>query len=431
MREFFEDHRKLLMGILILAIGAAGSWLLSRYISPAPPKTIVFTAGASDGAYYKFAQQYKVLLEQNDITLEVRESAGSLENIQRLEDTKSAVMAGFVQGGLGTISRGVQPDATNYESLQSLANVAFEPVWIFTRNPNIKDIEQLKGMRIAIGAVGSGTRKVALDMLQAAGLKPDEKLWLPHGGAAAAKALASQTIDAAFIVAAPESASVQSLLRQNGLYVADLAHANALARMLPYLQPISIPKGVFDLPNNIPARDITMLSTTANLVVSEDIHPALAYLLLDAAARVHSVGGALNRPGDFPQLKGTDFPVSDDAKRYFANGKPFLQRYMPFWAANFVQRLLLILIPLLAIVVPILRLAPALQQWLQERKLFKLYGQLKSIELDLKAHHDLDSIKDRLFQMQTMIDHTKFAKIFSDRVYTLRQHVDFVRNRAG
>jgi hypothetical protein len=240
--------------------------------------------------------------------------------------------------------------------------------------------------------------------------------------------LASQTIDAAFIVAAPESASVQSLLRQNGLYVADLAHANALARMLPYLQPISIPKGVFDLPNNIPARDITMLSTTANLVVSEDIHPALAYLLLDAAARVHSVGGALNRPGDFPQLKGTDFPVSDDAKRYFANGKPFLQRYMPFWAANFVQRLLLILIPLLAIVVPILRLAPALQQWLQERKLFKLYGQLKSIELDLKAHHDLDSIKDRLFQMQTMIDHTKFAKIFSDRVYTLRQHVDFVSN---
>jgi len=427
MRTFFNEHRKLAIATLLLLVAVTASWLLSRYISPAPPKTIVFTAGASDGAYYKFAQLYKALLAQNDITLDVRESAGSVENIKRLQDTKSAVMAGFVQGGLGTLSQGVEPDADNYESLQSLANVAFEPVWIFTRNPSIKDLNQLNGLRIAIGAEGSGTQKVALDMLQAAGLNKDDKLWIPYGGAAAAKAFATQSIDAAFIVAAPESTSVQALLRQNGVYIADLGHANALSRLLPYLQPITIPKGVFDLPNNLPSRDITMLSTSANLVVSEEIHPALAYLLLDAAAHVHHIGGALNKPGDFPQLKGTDFPVSEEAKRYFATGKPFLQRYMPFWAANFVQRLLLILIPLIAVVLPIVRLIPALQRWLQERKLFRLYGQLKMIELNVKTKHDRVAIQEKLSIMEATIDRTKFAKIFSDRVYTLRQHVEFVR----
>jgi hypothetical protein len=229
------------------------------------------------------------------------------------------------------------------------------------------------------------------------------------------------------VVAAPDAASVQQLLHTSGVQIVDLVHAPALSRLLPYLQPIAVPKGVFDLQNNIPAKDITMLSTTANLVVNENIHPALAYLLLDAAAHVHNSGGALNRPGDFPALKGADFPVSEEAKRYFTTGKPFLQRYMPFWAANFVQRLLLILIPLLAVVVPVIKLLPELQKWRQERKLFKLYGELKIIELDIKSKGGSASIDDKLAKMEALIDTTKFAKLFTDRVYTLRQHVEFVR----
>jgi TRAP transporter TAXI family solute receptor len=428
MRIIFDEHRKLVMGIFFLLIAILASWSLSRYISPAPPKTIVFTAGASDGAYYKFAQRYKTILAQNGITLDVRESAGSIENIKRLQDTKSAVMAGFVQGGLGTLSQGVDPESENFDSLQALANVAYEPVWIFTRNANIKDLDQLKGMRIAIGAEGGGTRKVALDMLQAVGLKMDDKLWLPMGGAAAAKAFSNQSIDAAIVVAAPESTSVQQLLHMPNVHLVDLTYAPALSRLLPYLQTIAIPKGVFDLQNNIPVRDITMLSTSANLVVSENIHPALAYLLLDAAAHVHNTGGALNRPGDFPGLKGADYPVAEEAKRYFTTGKPFLQRYMPFWAANFVQRLLLILIPLFAILVPVIKLLPELRKFSQERKLFKLYGELKIIELDIKVKGINPSIDDKLLKMEMLIDQTKFAKIFTDRVYTLRQHVEFVRH---
>ncbi len=427
-RNNFFQRQKLAIVLCSLLLAILASWLLSRYLSPAPPKTLIFTAGASDGAYYKYALRYKALLAQDGITLDVRESAGSVENLQRLKDTKSDVLAGFVQGGLGTISQGIEPHADNYDALQNLANVSYEPVWIFTRKANIRNLEQLKGLRIAIGADGSGTRKVALDMLQAAGLEFDHAQWLPMGSAAATKALAEKSIDAAFVVAAPEAASVQKLLHMPDLEIVDLTHAGALSRIVPYLQTISIPKGVFDLKNNIPDHDITLLSTSANLVVSENIHPALAYLLLDAAAHVHNSGGALNRPGEFPQLKGADYPVSDEATRYFTSGKPFLQRYMPFWAANFVQRLLLILVPLFAVVVPVVKLFPEAQKWHQERKLYRLYGELKIIELDLKAKHDLDLIQNKLAHIDSLIEKTKFAEEFTDRVYTLRQHVQFVRS---
>jgi TRAP transporter TAXI family solute receptor len=428
MREFIQEHKKLCISAGLFLLLFIVFWLLSRYLSPAPPKSFVFTAGASDGAYYKYAQRYKAILAKEGITMDVRESKGSVENIQRLEDKKNDVLAGFVQGGLGILSNPHNPEADNFDALQALANVAFEPVWVFSKDAKITDLAQLKGKRIAIGAEGSGTRKVALDLLGASGLKAETEAWLPLGAGAAIKALKNKELDAVISVAAPEAASVQELLHMPGLHIVDMAYAPALSRLFPYLQTIQMPKGVLDLAHDLPAKDLTMLSTSANLVVSETLHPALAFLLLDAAAQVHAGGTALNRPNDFPHSKGTDYPVAEEAKRYFSTGKPFLQRYMPFWAANFVQRLLLILIPLLAVVVPAIKLFPELQKFIQERKLFRLYGELKLVEIDIKAKRDLSALPAKIDAIHAAIDKTKFAKVFVDRVYTLRQHVDFVRH---
>jgi TRAP transporter TAXI family solute receptor len=429
MREFIKEHKKICMGVGLVFFLAIAFWLLSRYLSPAPPKSFVFTAGASDGAYYKYAQRYKAILAKDGITLEIRESKGSVENVQRLQDKNNTVVAGFVQGGLGILSNPHNPEADNFDALQALANVAFEPVWVFAKDAKITDLAQLKGKRVAIGAEGSGTRKVALDLLGASGLKAESETWLSLGAGAAITALNNKELDAVITVAAPEATSVQTLLHMPGIHIVDLTYAPALSRLFPYLQTIPMPRGVLDLKADIPSKDITMLSTSANLVVSETLHPALAFLLLDAAAQVHNAGGALNRPNDFPHIKGTDYPVAEEAKRYFTTGKPFLQRYMPFWAANFVQRLLLILIPLLAVIVPAIKLFPELQKFIQERKLFRLYGELKLVEIDIKSQRNLNDLPAKIDAIHAAIDKTKFAKVFVDRVYTLRQHVDFVRHR--
>jgi TRAP transporter TAXI family solute receptor len=428
MRQFIKENPKISLAVVLICLATLISWLLSRYISPAPPKTLIFTAGAADGAYYKYAQRYQTILAKEGITLDVRTSAGSVENIQRLTASHTEFLAGFVQGGLGANSRQSDKESDSFDDIQTLANVAYEPVWIFTLNPKIKDLSELKGLRVAIGAEGGGTRMVALDLLQGVGLKSFEEKWLPLGGSAAAKALLDKQVDAVIVVASTEAASVQQLIHVPNVHIVDLMHANALSRLYPYLQTIRLPQGVLDLPNNIPAKDTTLLATSANLVVGEKVHPALAYLLLDAAAHVHNTGGALHSPGDFPHTKGADYPISEESKRYFTTGKPFLQRYMPFWAANFLQRLLLILIPLVAIVLPVIKLIPALINFQQERKLFNIYHALHEVERDIKSNQDKDAITIKLTAIDGNIKKAKFAKVFADRVYTLRQHVDFVRD---
>jgi hypothetical protein len=238
-------------------------------------------------------------------------------------------------------------------------------------------------------------------------------------------------LDAVILVAAPQAAAISQLLADESLELASLRHVEGLSRRFPYFQPVSLKRGSINPQRNFPAKDIAMVATTANLVIPQDLHPALAYLLLDAARQIHSRPGLFNRPGDFPTPHGTDFPLADEAERYFKNGQPFLQRYLPFWLANFVQRLVLVLVPLIAVLVPLFRFMPMLLTWRQEAKLFRRYGELKFLENDISSRTlDAGEVATALAQLDRIEREamsTRFALDFSDRVFTLRQHVDYVR----
>ena len=223
------------------------------------------------------------------------------------------------------------------------------------------------------------------------------------------------------------------LLQDSSVELASMQHAEGLARRFPYFQVVSLKRGSINPERNLPDKDVALIATTANLVVPDELHPALAYLLLDAARQTHSRPSLVSRAGDFPSPQGTDFPLAEEADRYFKNGRPFLQRYLPYWLANFVQRLILVLVPLLAVLVPVFKFVPSLLDWLQQNKLFRHYGALKFLEGDLAArslnaeetlaaHKQLDSIERDIVA-------NKFALDFSDRVFTLRQHVDYVREK--
>jgi len=255
--------------------------------------------------------------------------------------------------------------------------------------------------------------------------------WCPKVAIAAADMLASHQVDAAIIIAAPQAPAVQKLLADSTMRLASLEHAEGLARRFPYFQTVILRRGSVDPKRNLPPHDIALLATTANLVVRDELHPALAYLLLEAARQVHRQPSLINRPGDFPSPVATDFPLAPEAERYFKNGRPFLQNYLPFWAANYVQRLLLLLVPLAAILFPLLRVLPELISWRRQSRLFRRYGELKFLEQDL-ASRQLDDEERRearaqLDRIENEVIQTKFPLDFADRVYTLRQHVDYVR----
>ncbi|MEO9042840.1 MAG: TAXI family TRAP transporter solute-binding subunit [Rhodoferax sp.] len=430
-------HRWLIVWAALAVLIAVLLLGLLHFVSPVPPRKLTMSTGAPDGAYHQFGLEYQRILKANGITLILQPSTGAVENLKRLNDGSTSVA--FVQGGLGPLTQGWQNEAQD-TPLRSLATIGYEPVWIFSRTLDLSNgLGALAGKRVAVGVAGSGNFKVAMDLLRAydvvdaQGRPAGTTILVSEGGLTAASELERNQVDAIVMVAAPQAPAVQRLLAEPAIRLASLAQTEGLARRFPYFQSISLRRGSVDPQRDLPARDIALLTTTANLVIAPTMHPALAYLLLEAATRIHHGATLVNRPGEFPSPKATDFPLAEEAEHYFRSGRPFLQQYLPFWAAVFVQRLILLLVPLLAILVPLLRVLPPMFHWKQQSRLYRRYGELKFLEKDLasrsldagqreKAHAHLD-------QIESDVINARFPLDFSDRVYTLRQHVDYVRTQ--
>src|SRR5262249_3871411 len=118
----------------------------------------------------------------------------------------------------------------------------------------------------------------------------------------------------------------------------------------------------------------------------EDLHPALSDLLIEAAAEVHGGATLLQRAGQFPAPVEREFRISDNATRYYKSGKSFLYRYLPFWVASLVDRMAVLLVPVIVLLIPGLRLAPALYRWRVGSRIYRWYGALLALERDTRGH---------------------------------------------
>lgn len=409
--------------VLITAIGLAVAY---QFVSPEPPRRISITTGSDSGAYYAYAQRYAVQLATKGVTLDILTSAGSHQNLERIENREADIA--FVQGGIVPPAVG-EDDGEG--SLRSLGSVSYEPVWVFYRGAQRVDkLHQLAGQRIAVGEDGSGIRGLALSLLEANEIPANSPNLLPIAGLTAAEALQQGQIDAAFIVAAQEAPVVQVMLRSPGLRVVSLSQAEAYLRRFPFLSKIVLPRGVVDLVRDLPPRDTLLLATTANIIVRDDLHPALASLLLQAMTEVNGKSGFFQRAGEFPAYKDHSFPLSKDAEHYYKSGPPFLQVYLPFWLAVLVERLFVMILPLVMLSLPLLKFAPAIYSWRVRSKIFRYYGDLKFLENDLRHHYDParhQQYVDHLDHIDEGASVLNIPLAFSDLLYTLREHINLVR----
>jgi len=409
---------------LIVGIGFVVAY---QFVEPAPPKKIVITTGSESGAYYHFAQRYASILARDGVTLEVRTSAGSLENLQRLKDDEAQL--GFVQGGV--VEPSDDPDAEDESGLLSLGSMFYEPVWVFYRGDRVLDrLTDLRGKRLAIGQEGSGVRQLAQQLLNANEIPAGNHL-IPLSGLKAAEELQQGRVDAAFIIAAEKAPVVQVLLRSPGIKVMSFAQADAYQRRFSFLTKLTMPQGVADLVRDYPPADVTLLAPTANLIVRDDLHPALQTLLLQAASEVHGKSGFFQRAGEFPAYMDQMLPASSEATRYFKSGSPFLQRYLPFWLAVLIDRLIVLLVPIVALLIPLLKIAPAIYTWRVRSKIFRCYGELKFLEDDLKHHFELAKLGEYRSRLDALDEEASQLLVplgFTDLVYTLREHVNLVRH---
>ncbi len=410
----------------IVLIAGIGFVVAYQFVEPAPPKKIVITTGGESGAYYQFAQRYATILARNGVTLEVKASAGSLDNLARLQSNEAQV--GFVQGGV--VPPKDDPDAEDESGLLSLGSMFYEPVWVFYRGDKVLTrLTELQGKRIAIGQEGSGVRQLAKQLLDANEIPADDHL-VPLAGLSAAEELQQGRIDATFIIAAETAPVVQVLIRSPGVKLMSFAQDRAYQRRFPFLTKLTFPRGVVDLVRDFPPDDIKVLAPTANLIIRDDLHPALRTLLLQAASEVHGKSGFFQDAGEFPSYKDQMLPLSPEAARYFKSGAPFLQRYLPFWLAVLVDRLIVLLVPIFALLIPLLKVAPAIYTWRVRRKVFRCYGELKFLEDDLNHHFDVAKLDDYRARLDALDEEASQLHVplgFTDLVYTLREHVNLVR----
>lgn len=405
--------------ILITSIALVVAY---QFVQPAPPRHIVLATGSEHGAYFYYGKMYRDRLHREGIDVTLRETRGSIENLELLKERNADVA--FVQGGTGA-----NIDAPH---LRSLASLYFEPVWVFVRkHAGMTRLRDLRGRRIALDQEGSGTRAIALQLLADNGLQEKDFVPLPLGGAEAAKALGSGKADAAFFVIAAQAPEIRDLLATSQLSLLSIDRAAAYTLQHPFLSRLTLPEGGTDLAANLPPRDKTLLAPAANLVVRDDFHPALSELLLRIAKEIHGERGIFEEAGQFPSRKYLEYPISDEAKHYFDSGPSLLQRYLPFWAANLIDRLKIMLLPLITLVYPLLKLIPPTYDWRMRSRINRWYNELQAIECSVDAPLPPEELKRRLAeldQIEASVQRLSMPSSYGNPLYTLRSHIDLLRN---
>ena len=404
---------------------------LAWYVFPPAPSKITITSGAAEGMYHQHALRYVEFFASHGVEAEVLTSAGSAQNIERLRDTRQSAQIGFVQGGFGQLERTNTNE--NRTGIQILANVDIEPVWVFSRIPTLDSLPQLQGLRVSIGAEGSGSRAMAQQLLAQVRLTPKDLLISDAAGLAAAKALEEGRLDVAIFVAAAKAPIVKAMLRIPGVQLVQLKHSTALTERLPYLAPRLVAQGMLDDATSQPVRDMMLLTTMASVVVSENLHPALKRLTTAAAVAIHNEATVLSRAGEFPTLKQADFPSAQEARHILLHGLPWLEQKLSLDIAQWVWRVLFLALPLVLLVWTACTMVPAYMRWKLESRINRWYGELKFIEYDLEQTRpsglDVMRFDDQLRKIDAAFNSFDAPQDFMQRLYMLRQHINFVRQQ--
>jgi len=418
----------------ILLASAVAIWLALHFVRPAPPHSLTMSGGPAGSSFETDAERYQTFLAQYGIHLKIIPSAGSLQNLQRLTDPRSHVDIALVQAGITEASR----HKGNTSDLVSLGSMFYQPVTVFYhgRRP-ISRLSQLAGKRIAIGKKGSGTRLLALALLQANGIDlHGATQLLDLEGENARQALVDGQVDAIFLTgdSAPP-ATIRAMLHTRGVRMFTFPQADAYTRIFPYLHKLDIPAGTFDLGANLPAKPLTLLAPAVELIAHSDLHPALCDLLIEAAQQVHGHAGRLQYAHEFPSTFTYTFPLAPEAERYYRSGNRSLAyRYLPFGMANLVTRIAAILVPIIIILIPGLRYLPNLYRWRVDARIHRRYGELMALEresLEELTPERRAALLERLEEIERSVILRKIPGSHAEQLYQLREHIEFVRRTLG
>ncbi len=348
---------------------------------------------------------------------------GAAENLRLLRDPKSGVDVAFLQGGIAT--------AFDADGVEMLASLYYEPLWVFYRSPKaLTQVTDLRGMRIAVGAIGSGTRGFVEPLLAFNAVLRSNSTLVPSGGEAAVRALQAGEADAVLLVGGVQTPIIMEALRDPRISLMNFSRADAYTRRFPHINKLLLPPGTIDLADSVPDNEVTLIGTKAMLAARPGLHPALVNLLIDAAEEIHSQQGYFEAAGEFPSITPVDIPVSEDAVRHKRFGPSAIHRVLPFWVATFVERFVILVLPLIIVVVPVVSYFPAFLRWRVRSRVYRWYGQLALLERDVATRQGpipVEKWVHELDRIEHAVEGIKTPTSFASEAYTLREHIGLVR----
>lgn len=409
--------------LLVLALAAGMAIWLAK---PAPPSRVTIATGPDGSAVEVFGRQYGDFFRRHGITLQIIPTSGYCENISRLLDPKNPAQVAFVMGGL------LKPEQA--KGLLSLGSIAHQPVWFFHYGPVGKGgmaLEALKTEKINIGPPASGTNALAQQILRLNEVPVGPNI-LQIGLLDGVNALQRGEIDGVLIVDSLDGPGVQTLLHSHKVHLVGFPRAQAYAKQLHFIEALQLPMGSIDLARNIPSEDLQLIAATVNLLIHEDLHPAIQMLFMQAAAEVNGQESFFSQAGEFPSYKDPTVPESEIAQRYYKSGPPFLMRYLPFWLAEFIDRMFVMLMPLFVFAYPITRSMPNFRRQRILKRLQQYYGRLKFLESEVFNRYEpthRDDYFQRLDALEREVIAHKVPHSFVENYFELRSNIDFVRQK--
>lgn len=425
--EKMEEHIGLIAIIAVLLMLALAAFVIWRAL---PPRDFTILVGREGGAYYNYALEYQKIAADRGFTLNIETTAGSPEILKKLEAGEAGI--GFVQGGVG-----VEGDPA---ILSTMAGVFYEPVWLFYRKDAVgidgfANPGEIEGLTVSIGEAGSGTAKLAREILDLNDIDESNATIVNMSAKETAEALKNGDIDFGFFVSSFNNATIQELLRNDEIALANFRRASAYVAHIPYLTPVVMPAGSLDFVNEIPSQDITLMATVANLVVRKDFHPDLLRLMTIASVIVHERGGFFEKRYEFPNLLHGDLPVDKKELAYLQrikSGESTLDNYLPFWAAALIDRFFIFLLPVALIVLPLLSRSTIIFTVYSRRKVTRWYKEIRAIDVRIPKM-DLAECDEALQQLEgldeQLQEQMRVSESYMASFYDLRWHLEVVQDR--
>jgi hypothetical protein len=404
------------------------------WLDPNPPKRVVLATGPAQSAYDEFGKRYADALARYGITVELLPSEGSSANLELLRSGRADL--GFVQGGTADIAY------DDEESIVSLGSLFVEPLWLFYREDSaqrlnqtdtVANLAEMQGWRVNVGTAGSGVPRLFSTLLDVNRIGKNQLQLSELEQTPATVAFLDGQLDAVVFASAPESLMVQMLLQSPGIKLLDFAQSEAYSRRFGYLTPVVMPRGVVDLAGDIPPRDVKLVASTTSLLSSARTHPAILQLFAQTATGLHSGAGWFSRAREYPSLEHSEVPLSPEATRAIRNGPPFLQRYLPFWLANLIERMWLAMGLIIALALPLSRIVPPLYTFRIRSRVFRWYAELRDIEQRHETGADdgsqVQDLLEQLDAMESKVEKVVVPLSYTDELYALRSNIGLVRKK--